>query len=156
MNKYEPVTGDKERKEYVQEFYSEFFSNLVNKRFQPHGIVWTVKKGVSPASMYGVKNEITLKKEDKRLTFTIDVYPWLWSDGEMTIEVEFKKASNLSIPSSRINPKKKTIFMKAKDFDSVDFLTKTEIVGKYIQVINLTWADVNMFDTVLAAVENLL
>lgn len=155
MSNYSPITGEKERKDYVQSIWDELFKGLEETYFSKHGISWTIKKGTSPRSMYGVKNEIQLSKDKKRLSVTVDVYPWLWSDGSMWIEYEFKSASRLAIPSARVTPRKKG-YLWTSGITGIDFYKKTDIMNRYVKIMNLTAADVGLFDNILSAVERLL
>lgn len=142
---------------YIREFWYGFETLLEKKRFSKRNnrTQYTSKNSVSTVSKYGIKKEYLFKNKNKEISFTIEARPWLWEDGTVWVEIIFKDAKNLVVPKSKIKKKSQGAIYKP-NYDPIYFLTNTDTLVSYIQLLELTPLDVSLFDSVTAALENLI
>ena len=112
-------------------------------------------KSASSHSKYGIKNECVMTNGNKKLSFTVEVYPWIWSNNEVFVLFALKDTQKLAVPSKFVLPKSKGAVWKG-GYNVFFFLTNTESVLRYIQVLELTPLDVGLFKTIQTAVEKLI
>ena len=143
-----------EKKEFIKNFLDNVELFLEKKRFVKKSRRTKVssKPAVSTWPL-GLKKEYTLKNKEKELTFYVEARPWLWSDGTLWLEIEFKDGKKLVIPKNMVKPKSQGNIWKP-DFDPITFLQNTTAVANYISAIEMTLMDVGLFDSMKAVARN--
>jgi len=148
---------DETKHAYIQTFWDNFFPMLEKKMLSRRNgrtkVEW--KKSVSINSRYGIKNLCTLRNGNKWLRFSVEVYPWIWSEGTLFVLIKYEDSKKLAVPTKFILPKEQGAVWKP-NFNVFFLLTNTESVLRYIQSIELTALDVGLFQTIQKAVEKLI
>lgn len=155
MEKNPHLLTEKQKTDYIAEFLSGYETMLTKKIMTKKNgrTKFKIKDLTATKSMYGAKKEITLTNGSKSLVFTIEAMPWLWGDGSVAIEVKLKSTQALSIPRSKIKQGSHTVFQSK--YDTVTFLTNTDTIWHYVDVIELTPFDVSLLDNITSTVERI-
>lgn len=155
MDKNPHLLTEKQKIDYINDFLNGYEQMLMKKIMtkKANRTKVSIKPLTATKSMFGAKREVRLTNGNKVMIFTIEAMPWLWEEGSVAIEIKLKSTQSLSIPRSKIKDEAYKVFQPK--FDTITFLTNTDIIWYYVDVIELTPFDVSLLDNITSTLERI-
>jgi hypothetical protein len=153
------LLNEDQQREYLASFWSTV-EPIIDKQVLRNRSMRTktsVRELNDRSHRLGKKYEYTFKNGKKSLVFSVDISPWLWTDGSVKMQVELIKTKNLVVPRRKIEDRTPDPMVYRPDTSSKYwFFEALEPMSNYLKVIELTPLDVGLFDNVEAALKNIL
>lgn len=145
------------KKEYLSEFSSNLKTLMEKSVFKERSLGTKYSFSDVPASdSVGKKTMITLTHKNKTIKFTVEILPWLWTNGSIKVIFNLVDTKNVLVPKKRLGGGKEIVKVWRPGSSRWWFIESFAPIRNYLKALEVTPVDIGLFDTVELAAEKLL
>lgn len=153
-----PILTESDKRQYIGDFWATteplVEKIILSKRSSKTKIAF---KKVPSKDLIGTKRIIQLTNGSKILEASVDVVPWLWSDGSLQLTFILENAKNLVIPSGKLKERSGKVEVWRPDTSANYWIIDAFApISFWLKAIELTAVDVGIMDNMQSLIQNLL